>query len=276
MEEGRGADLDDEAAEEGSGGNGDSGAPPGTDSGEGATASASSGAIEPPAGGQWPEVPPPSLVASLPPGGLRTRPLDPELDADSRTRMVQRVYSLSRYPREALDAESEGTVTVRFRIDRDGRACDIEAFPTAEDLHPSLAEEAVRMVREGAPYPLPALRSEVDLFVAVAWRNTEQAKGDRVVVVVPSGSAAVDEAAHALALAEARGQDELGWHLSTWSLKAIADTPVRSQGSGVRIVSFEGDERLRPPLEKAVAARLDVPDKTGYLKIPIRFRIQPN
>jgi TonB family protein len=215
------------------------------------------------------------LFASLRSGGLTTRTLEAQLDPDSRERLVQRVYSLSRYPREALDAESEGTVTVRFRVDRDGNACDIVALPAEQDLHPSLAEEAVRMVEQGAPYPLPTVRSEVDLFVAVAWRNSLGDRGDRIVVVVPSGDRAVDEKARSLAAADARRETALGWHLSAWSVKAVADAPMGGPGA-VRLVSFGGDERLRPALEEVVAARLVNASKTGYLRIPIHFRIQPN
>ncbi|MBM4354833.1 MAG: TonB family protein [Deltaproteobacteria bacterium] len=225
----------------------------------------------------WPDRPPASLFESLPPGGLRTADMEPLFDSDSRERMVRKVYSLSRYPREALEAESEGTVSVRFRIDRGGRACDVQALPTSEELHPSLAEEAVRMVEAGAPYPLPPLRNAVDMFVAVAWRNTPEVKGDRVVVVVSSGDESVDARASDLAAQDSGLEAQPGWHLSAWSVRAVADMAVEGAGAGgVSFVSYEGDERFRSTLERIVAQRIGHADKTGYLRIPIRFRIQPD
>jgi len=250
--------------------------------GDGGDAAAQDGAdsgpppLPRPSAPTWPDDPPASLYAGLPSGGLRTLDLEPLFEADSREQMVRKVYSLSRYPQEALEAESEGTVTVRFRIDRNGHACDVEALAGTDGLHPSLSEEAVRMVKAGAPYPLPTLRNTVDLFVAVAWRNTPEARGDRIVVVMPSGDHSVDDKARALAAADAAREGLPGWHLSAWSVKAVADMSAGERVERVRFVSFEGDERLRSTVEKAVAARMEQVDRTGYLRIPIRFHIRPN
>ncbi len=216
--------------------------------------------------------PPPALVSGLGNGYLTALPGDAILSDAARNELRERVYARHSYPREAVDLELEGDVTVRFRLDAEGAPIDVEAVEPQEGLT-LLEEQAVRMVREGGPYPLPDIRRKVEFYVAVAILNTEEAGAVRSLVVRPSGLDAVDRFATRLAGSDVGASPEPGWKVVPFKVLATLQSPGSSGDAAVvRVIELDGDERWRGFLE-ANSSRLGAPrDSSDYFSIPIRFR----
>jgi len=220
----------------------------------------------------YPDAPPASLLEGLPGGALSSGPGEPLFDQDEKNELMRLVYSQNRYPEEALDLNIEGLVVVRFRLDGSGNPHDVR-IANEEEAHASLQDEAKRMVEEGGPYPVPTIRTTVELFVAVAYLNTEEQKGRKLVLVHPSGNRGVDEKAKELAALDAREDEKSGWRIAGYSVRAVFDYTPGPGGVSARLVTFEGDSRWKRFLADHVTDLFPPSGRTGYLRIPIKFKI---
>ena len=219
----------------------------------------------------YPDLPPTWMTDGLPKGAASTRTGEPLFAQEKKAELMRRVYSLSHYPDDALEQGIEGTVVVRFRLDSSGHPLGVKVADET-DAHSSLREEAVRMVREAGPYPVPTLRYTFELFVAMAYLNTADARPERLATLVSSGDESIDKYARRLATEDAAVSTDEGWQLAAYSVRATFDFSRRNDPSPV-MVSFEGDERWRSLLSAQITRLMSLPDKTGYLRIPIRFKI---
>jgi len=196
---------------------------------------------------------------------------EPPFDADRRAELVRRIYSQRNYPEEALDAGVEGEVMVRFRLDDKGLPLDIDVTQPSVG-NDSLVREAVRMVAAGAPYPVPSMRRTIELFTAAAYRNTPGGRPDTVVVVLPSGNAPIDGHVTLLATEDAANDEREGWQLVSFAVRAVFDVPPGGPAEA-SLVSFEGDPRWRRFLLEHAGDLLPSGSSTGFLRLPIKFRI---
>jgi len=159
----------------------------------------------------FPPEPPESMISVLPPGGMQLGPGKSQYTERQKEDLLRRVYSKKSYPPEALDLALEGTVVVRFRLDDAGIPSEIRTAESCQ-AHELLQEMAVEMIRRGAPYPVPALRRTMDLYVAVAVLNTDEEQNASRIVVRPSGNATID--AHAVEMAaQDAGPKGSGWYI---------------------------------------------------------------
>jgi TonB family protein len=218
----------------------------------------------------YPDAPPESLLREVPKGGLQMRGAEPLFDPGLKEELETQIYDQANYPPEARDVAAEGTVMVRFRLDREGRPDRVKAVG-GEEVHPALREEAERMVREGGPYPIPTFRCTVDLFVAAAYLNTQAEKGERVVVVAPSGRDSVDSLAKKLAREEAANDPIEGWHVASYPVRVLFDL---LPSGDLEVVSFEGDDRWKEVVLSHVEELVTTKDVGAFLRIPIQFNFE--
>ena len=225
-----------------------------------------------PAAPRFADSPPPSLMVGLGRGYLTAVAGETVFSQDAREELRRRVYARHRYPREAVEMELEGDVIVRFRLDAEGTPTDISVPQPGEGLA-LLEEQALRMVREGGPYPVATTRRKVEFFVAMAYLNTDERSAARIAVVRPSGLEAVDRFAAQLGASDARADPETGWKVVEFRVSATLEkSGDMSEGAGVRVIDLDGDQRWRQFLE-ANSSRLPAPpEQTDYFTIPIRFR----
>lgn len=226
-------------------------------------------ALEPEAP-RYPEAPPAEILNGLPRGGVEADSGEPIFQRDSRDELLKRVYAGSGYPDEALDLGLEGEVVVRFKLDAAGKPRNIAAVDSCEEMA-LLEEQAVQMVREGGPYPVPLIRKTVEIRGATAFLNTGSDTPDKVLLVRSTGNAKLDAALRKLALRDAAGKGP-GWHVRSYEARAIADFHPGGLKPPV-LRSVEGDKRLAPFLEKHLEHLVAAPNHTGYLRVPIHFRI---
>lgn len=220
---------------------------------------------------QWPDEPPPSLWSGLPNGSFSSGAGEPLLNARDSKELIRRVYSQRSFPDDALDRGVEGQVIVRFRLDSAGKPLDVEIRePSSPDE--SLRSEAIRMILAGAPYPVPTIRHTIEFFVAVAYRNTPDAHPDKLVVVRPSSNKAIDQFALRLATADAARDEEEGWRLVSYAVRAVFDLPP-SGPKHATLVSLEGDSRWAEFLTNHKDKLLSKNSGSGFLQLPIRFTI---
>ena len=191
---------------------------------------------------------------------------------DAREELRRRVYAGHRYPREAVEMELEGDVTVRFRLDAEGAPMDI-SVPRAGEGLALLEEQALRMVRESGPYPVATTRRKVEFCVAVAYLNTDARSAARTAVVRPSGLEALDRFAAQLAAADAHADPETGWKVVEFRVSATLErSGDMPEEAGVRVTDLNGDQRWRQFLEVNSSRLPGPPEQTDYFTIPIRFR----
>jgi len=220
----------------------------------------------------FPESPPDSLLAGLPGGGYSSGKARTVLGKEERSALRKKVYAQTHYPEEAAELEMEGVVVVGFRLDGAGRPHDIH-ITRGEEVHLSLREEAEQMVKRGAPYPVPALRQSLTVFVAVAYLNTSESPADRISVIVASGDSRIDERAREIAAQDAALSPAEGWQVAAWPLTAEFEFVPGSSIDSVRLVSFGGDARFKSVILDRGPQMLAAPSRTGWLRIPIQFKI---
>lgn len=224
------------------------------------------------AGPRYSDSPPPSLSSGLGRGYLTAIPGGTVLSDAAREKLRAQVYARHSYPREAVELELEGDVVLRFRLDAEGAPTDIEAVETPKELA-VLEKQAVRMVREGGPYPRPTTRRKVEFLVAVAYLHDDMEGAVRSAVVRPSGWEAVDRFATRIARADAISDPEPGWKVVEFKVSATMERSGSESGAaGVRVTKLEGDERWREFLETNSSRFGAAPEKSDYFSIPIRFR----
>ncbi len=219
-----------------------------------------------------PEEPPESLLVGLPGQAVSLGRDRTFLGGEAESEVRRRIYAQTYYPEAAAELELEGVVVVGFRVDGQGNPLDIEVANRKES-HPVLCDEAVAMVRRGAPYPVPTLRRKVALTMAVAYLTTPDSRAERIRLVLPSGNAALDERVRQLAAQDATDDVGDGWQLAIYRIDAEVDVQPGPGMVSPRLVTYAGDVRLKRALVEHLHELLPVPPRSGQLKIPIQFRI---
>ncbi len=220
----------------------------------------------------FPEDPPEALRANLPAHAVRLGKLSTLYGSESENELRRRVYAQTYYPEAAADLELEGVVIVGFRVDSDGHPRNLQV--TNPDECPTLLqEEALSMVRSGAPYPVPESTQDLSVTIAVAYLNTPSQRGERVKLLLSSGVPALDQHARQMAAQDALQNTGEGWHLALYQVDA--SVTVRP-GAGVvspRLNSYQGDARLQRVVLESLHQLLPAQKSSAFLKIPIQFRI---
>lgn len=220
----------------------------------------------------YPEFPPESLLSGLPPGGHSSGKPTTVLGKNQRSSLRKKVYAQTHYPEEAAELEMEGVVVVGFRLDGQGKPHDIHVTK-GKDVHDSLRREAQEMVKRGAPYPVPVVRQPLEAFVAVAYLNTSQSPADLIEVIAASGDSRIDARAREIAAQEAALCPEEGWQVAAYPLRAEFEFIPGSPLTDLRLVSYSGDVRFKSVVLERGPRMLAAPGRTGWLRIPIQFKI---
>ncbi len=220
----------------------------------------------------FPAEPPGSFLNGLPSTAVRLGETQTVFGDRSEEELRRRVYSSTYYPEAAADLELEGVVIVGFRVDGDGQPMDL-SVTNPEMCHPLLQEEALTMVRSGAPYPIPESRREVGVTVALAYLNTPQSQAERVTMLLSSGVQEVDQHARQMAAQDAAQNEELGWHLALYRVAAKVTVRSGHKFSSPRLDAYSGDARLKRVFVESLPRLLPGDAQSARLKIPIQFRI---
>jgi TonB family protein len=218
----------------------------------------------------YPETPPPQLYQSLPKGGVIAGSGEPVFRQDSRDELLRRIHARTHYPEDALELGLEGEVVVRFRLDPKGHPLSVQPAESSGEME-MLEEEAVDMVKEGGPYPVPSIRRSIDIRGAIAYLNTGAGSAVRLHTVRSTGDPILDTAVRKFATADAAAAGP-GWNVVGYEIRVVADFhPGGTKAPVIR--SVEGDQRFLPVLEKELQRLVPAPRRTGYLRVPILFRI---
>lgn len=220
----------------------------------------------------FPAEPPPQFLDGLPAAAVRLGTTRMLFGERAEAELRRRVYANTYYPEAAADLDVEGVVIVGFRIDAKGQPADL-SVTNAESCHPILQEEALAMVRGGAPYPVPEHTRDVDVTVALAYLNTPDAHAERIRMLLSSGAAGVDQQARQMAAQDATLQPELGWHLALYRVSSRISVKPGEKVVSPRLESFTGDARLKRVFVESLPQLLPLDDGGAHLKIPIQFRI---
>jgi TonB family protein len=220
----------------------------------------------------FPAEPPGTFLDGLPSAAVRLGETRTIFGGQSEEELRRRVYAGTYYPEAAADLELEGVVIVGFRVDGDGQPTDL-SVTNEEMCHPILQEEALSMVRSGAPYPVPGTRREIEVTVAVAYLNTPHGQGERVQMLLSSGVEAVDQHARQMAAQDALQNDQLGWHLALYRVGAKVTVKPGRHLHSPRLDSFDGDSRLKRVFVESLPHLIPRGESSARLKIPIQFRI---
>ncbi len=250
---------------EGAGGEPSSGTP-------GATETALETADTSPLAPLFPADPPHEFLDGLPSAAVRLGEAHTVFGERAEAELRRRVYAHTYYPEAAADLNLEGVVIVGFRINADGEPRDL-SVTNPEMCHPILQEEALAMVRSGAPYPVPESSREVEVSVALAYLNTPEGHAERIHMLLSSGADAVDQHARQMAAQDATLTPELGWHLALYQVRGKIILKPGEKMVTPRLDAFIGDPRLKRVFVESLPQLLPRNDDGTRLKIPIQFRI---
>jgi len=220
----------------------------------------------------FPATPPGELLDGLPSAAVRLGETQTVFGSRSEEELRRRVYEGTYYPEAAADLELEGVVIVGFRVDGEGQPSDL-SITNPEMCHPILQEEALSMVRSGAPYPVPESRREVEVTVALAYLNTPDGYAERVQMLLSSGAESVDQHARQMAAQDAALNEKMGWHLALYRVRARVSVKPGRQLISPRLDAFDGDPRLKRVFVESLPLFLPQNATSARLKIPIQFRI---
>jgi protein TonB len=78
---------------------------------------------------------------------------DPQVRANYRAMLANKIHAAKRYPRFAVMQRIEGSATVRFILDENGRLMNVEI--EASSGFPILDEEAIAIIKRASPFPPP-------------------------------------------------------------------------------------------------------------------------
>jgi TonB family protein len=227
----------------------------------------------PPAEPEFPEAPPDDLHRGLPPGSWTVHPVQITIPRDTRERVISQINAAKAYPKEAVEAGEEGRVVVRFRLDAQGRArhVAIRDNVSGSDL---LAAEALRVVRDSGPYPLPIVTRVLEGFVAVAVFRDSPSGVVRSWILRSCGITDIDEKARALAEFDGQFEDGSAWDVQRFPFKATYRFQPGSSGSSAwSLTHYSGARGLRPHFEAH-------PPEDGFdavsepMLLPIQFQIE--
>ncbi len=222
---------------------------------------------------EFPEAPPDDLLSGLPQGSWTVHPAQVTIPRDTREQVISRINAAKTYPREAVEVGEEGRVVVRFRLDAQGRARNviIRDNVSGSDL---LAAEALRVVRESGPYPVPVVTRVIEGFVAVAVFRDVPSGLVRSWVLRSSGVKDIDERARELAELDGPLKEAGGWDVQRFPFQATYRFRRGSSGASTwSMESYSGATGLRRHLESHPPD--DALDAVSEpLLLPIQFQIE--